>query len=163
MTFDRTALLERNLDRQIAWTRASDAKLALVLPINSAMLGVLAAQLAQAQATAGPHHWALALAASVPALVSFFSAVMAALPRTRTRTESCIHFTGVAEHAPERFHDRMRDLTEEEHFEHLAAEVHASARIAREKMIHARRAYYALFIALPFWVAAIYLLNSGQA
>ncbi len=26
-----------------------------------------------------------------------------------------------------------------------------------------RRAYYALFIALPFWVAAIYLLNSAQA
>lgn len=162
MPFDRTALLERNLDRQIAWTRASDSKLAMVLPINSAMLGVLAAQLAQAQVK-GLHHWALAVAASIPALVSFFSAILAALPRTRTRTESCIHFTGVAEHEPGRFHDRMRDLTEEQHFEHLAAEVHTSARIAREKMIHARRAYYALFIALPFWVAAIYLLNSGQA
>lgn len=157
MALDRYTLLERNLDRQIAWIRASDAKISMLLPINTAMLAVLAAHLAQAHLTVV--HWALAIAASVPCAVSFTLAVLAVMPHIRDDGNSLIYFTDIARRPRDDFRSQIRALEEDAHLEDLAAQVHLSAWLAREKMRHARNSYRALFIALPFWVGAIYLLN----
>lgn len=157
MPLDRHAMLERNLDRQIAWIRASDAKITVLLPINTAMLAVLAAHLAQAHLA--PIHWALAIAASLPCLVSFTAAVMSVMPMRRQPGGSLLYFGDISRHEPKAFHERVRGLDEDAHLEDLANQVHHSAQLAQIKMRHARRSYYFLFAALPFWVAAIYLLN----
>ena len=162
MPFDRHDLLERSLDRQLAWIRASDAKISMLLPINTALLAVLAAQLGQIHAT--PVHWLLAAAASLPCLVSFAASVRAAMPLLRPQRDSLFYFLDVAEHTPQQFRDRFRALDEEAALDDLAAQVHLSATAARAKMRHARNAYRALFTALPFWIAALYFINgSGPA
>lgn len=157
MALDRYTLLERNLDRQIAWIRASDSKISMLLPINTAMLAVLAAHLAQAHLMA--FHWALAIGASLPCAVSFTLAVLAVMPHIRDDGNSLIYFSDIARQPRDDYQSRMRALEEEAHLEDLAAQVHLNARLAKEKMQHARNSYRALFLALPFWVGAIYLLN----
>ncbi len=161
MPFDRHDLLERNLDRQIAWIRASDAKISLLLPINTALVAVLATHLAQANLT--PVHWLFALAASLPCAVSFVAAVRSVMPQPRAPGRSLIYFHDVAAHGRDEFHDRVGALTADEHLRDLAAQVHASAAFASAKMRHARNAYRALFVAVPFWLAALYLLKSAAS
>ncbi len=161
MSFDRYDLLERNLDRQIAWIRASDAKISLLLPINTAMVAVLATHLAQANLT--PVHWVFALAASLPCAVSFIAAVRSVMPQAREPGRSLIYFHDVAAHSHDEFHDRVQALTADDHLRDLATQVHASAGLASGKMRHARNAYRALFIAVPFWIAALYLLKSAAS
>ena len=130
----------------------------MLLPVNTAMLAVLAAQLGQAQTTT--LHWLFAIGASVPCLLSFAWAVRSAMPLLPPTGNSLTYYSDIAGHPPERFRDRVKALTEDEHLDDLAAQVHSSASIARDKMHHARNAYRALFAALPFWIAALYLLNT---
>lgn len=159
MPFDRHDLLERNLDRQIAWIRASDAKISLLLPINTAMVAVLATHLADAHLTL--LHWLLALAASLPCALSFIAAVRSVMPRNRATGRSLIYFHDIAAHAHDDFQSRIASLTPEAHLSDLATQVHVSAGFAREKMRHARDAYRALFVAVPFWIAALALLKAS--
>jgi hypothetical protein len=153
---DRRAMLEKNLERQTEWIRNSDVKIAMLLPINTALIAVLASQLDEARQAV---HWVLVIATSVPTLVSFGSAVLAAMPQFRHIGDSLIYFGDVAHHSREVFHDRVLNLTPEAHFEDLAEQVHFAAFLAQRKYRHVRNAYVALLIALPFWTAALYLLN----
>lgn len=159
MPFDRHDLLERNLDRQIAWIRTSDAKISLLLPVNTAMAAILAAHLAQANLTAV--HWLFAIAASLPCALSFVAAIRSVMPQTRAPGRSLIYFHDVAHHSPDEYRDRVHALTADEHLKDLASQIHLSARFASDKIRHARNAYLALFVAVPFWLIALYLLRSA--
>jgi hypothetical protein len=154
--FDRQALLEKNLERQNAWIRNCDTKISMLLPINTALLAVLGTQLDGARLAV---HWVLVVATSIPSLISFGSSVMAAMPYLRRTGGSLIYFGDVASHTPDDYRAGVLSVTQAAHLEDLAEQVHESALLAERKYRHVRTAYVALLIALPFWVAALYLLN----
>jgi hypothetical protein len=158
--FDRQALLEKNLERQNQWIRSCDTKISMLLPINTALLAVLGSQLDGAHLAV---HWLLVVATSVPSLISFGSSVMAAMPHLRRTGGSLIYFGDVARHTPDEYRAGIFSVTQEAHLKDLAEQVHESAQLAERKYRHVRVAYVALLIALPFWVAAIYLLNHSAA
>jgi hypothetical protein len=85
------------------------------------------------------------------------------MPQFRPNTGSLIYFADIAERSPEAYRDSVAQLTGQAHFDDLAAQVHHTALIARSKYYHVRNAYRWLLVALPFWVASLYLLNRPMA
>jgi hypothetical protein len=112
MTFDHRELMEKNLERQIAWLRAGDAKISMLLPVDTVMLAVPAAQLGSAHLTAW--HWGFATVASLPSFYSFFSAVRAAMPHFQQKGRSLIYLGDIAEQTPESYRTHVVGLTAEQ-------------------------------------------------
>ncbi len=156
---DRREILEANLERQVEAIRASDAKIVLLVPTTTAMLGVLAALLRGAGVSGLP---ALTIALStLPLLLAYFFMALTLIPRLRPGGRSLLFFGGVAARAPAAYQADLAALTPEAYLADLAAQCHVTAGIARTKYAHVRHAYLAFFAALPFWALAIFLLNSA--
>ncbi len=156
--FDRAAMLELNLERQIAAIRASDAKITLLVPTSTAMVGILAAQLRFSHLTPLDTLWVVAC--TLPLLAAYGLMAMAVIPRFRASgPPSLLFFGGIAGRRPEEARDNLLTMTPGDYLADLARECHTSATIAGLKYRLVRHAYMAFFVAMPFWALAIYLLN----
>ena len=157
---DRRSMLEANLARQIEAIRASDAKIVLLVPTMTAMLGVLAA-LIRLQAVAATPLVYVALS-TVPILVAYFFMALTLVPRMRHDAKpSLLYFRAISKLEPQAYRARLAALTPEAYLADLADQCHSTAGIARTKYRHVRNAYLAFFVALPFWAFAVYLLGPG--
>lgn len=157
-TFDRARMLERNLDRQLEAIRASDAKITLLVPTSTAMMGVLAALLRVSQLGTLPT--AYVAISTLPLIVTYALMALAIIPRFRNRaSRSLLFFGGIAGRTIAESRNELLALGHEAYLADLADQCHSTAAIARTKYRHVRNAYLAFFIALPFWAFAIYLLN----
>lgn len=156
--FDRAEMLERNLARQIEAIRASDAKVTLLVPTSTAMVGILAAQLRLSNL--GLATVLYVIASTLPLVAAYALTAMAVIPRLHGGgSRSLLFFGGLAGRRSEEAGDGLLAMTPEAYLADLARECHASAAIARTKYRLVRHAYLAFFIAMPFWALAIYLLN----
>jgi hypothetical protein len=157
-TFNRVDMLERNLSRQIEAIRTSDAKVTLLVPTSTAMVGLLAALLRIGHlSTMSAIYVGLS---TLPLIATFALMALAIIPRFRGGpSRSLLFFGGLAARSPEDCRDSLLSLSHEAYLADLADQCHASAAIARTKYRLVRHAYQAFFIALPFWTLAIYLLN----
>ena len=157
---DRRMMLETNLARQIEAIRASDAKIVLLVPTMTAMVGVLAA-LIRGQAAAHAPVLYLGLC-SVPILVAYFFMALTLVPRMRHDDRpSLLYFRAISKLDAQAYRARLADLTPEAYLADLADQCHSTAGIARTKYRHVRNAYLAFFVALPFWAFAVYLIGPG--
>ena len=157
---DRRMMLETNLARQIEAIRASDAKIVLLVPTMTAMVGVLAA-LIRGQAAAHAPVLYLGLC-SVPILVAYFFMALTLVPRMRHDDRpSLLYFRAISRLDAQVYRARLADLTPEAYLDDLAEQCHSTAGIARTKYRHVRNAYLAFFVALPFWAFAVYLIGPG--
>jgi hypothetical protein len=156
---DLRSVLELNLERQVESIRASDAKIQLLVPTTTAMIGVLAALMR------GPGPGALkavyALVGALPLIVALGFMAMTVIPRLRGEGGSLLFFGGIAGRSADDFRSAMKGLSPEAYLADLADQCHATAGIARDKYRQVRNAYLAFFTALPFWALSIYLLNGG--
>ena len=158
---DYRNLLEANLARQIEAIRAADVKIALLVPTTTAMLGVLAALLRNARHIEAAQMAVVCLSAA-PLLVAFAMMATGVIPRLRdSGSSSLLFFGGIATRQPEAARDAMLSLSPQAYLADLAGQCTVTAGIARTKHQHVRRAYLAFFLALPFWLVAVYVLNSG--
>ena len=87
--------LESELSRLLDWVRSAESRLALILPLSTAMLGALAVLGTSAS------KWTLcsgivALSASLLLVLSIIFAACAYFPRTSGSKESLIYFGGIA-------------------------------------------------------------------
>lgn len=153
---ERREILEANLARQIEATRASDAKVTLLVPTTTAMIGVLAALLRGAHDLPVLH---VALA-TLPLLVAYLFMALSLIPRLRKGT-SLLFFGHVTARDIAAYRADFTALTREAYLTDLAEQCYVTAAIARAKFRHVRNAYLAFFAALPFWALAIYLLTGG--
>jgi len=157
-TTERIRFLETNLGRQLSWIRAADSRAALAFALNTGMLGVLAA-VSPKQATAwGVAPAILASFAAAFALASLVCLTFASFPRVEGPRGSLVFFGGIAQRTTAQFKEAVTALSDESYIDDLANQCHRNAEIASQKFSWVQRAFVCLYLAVPPWGFAIFLL-----
>lgn len=147
------------LDRHLAWIAAAEVKVGVIVAINTALLGGLAAAFGASDSEARvAWTYLFTLVAAGAAVVGLFCAAMAVLPRTNGPRDSLIFFGPVAAQDAATYGMRFRQATDEQLLADWTDQIHRNAEIARDKYAWVRRSMYWSFIAALPWIAAIGLL-----
>jgi hypothetical protein len=155
---DRREILEANLARQNEAIRASDAKVTLLVPTTTAMLGILAALFRLAPLT--PHASIFVAVSTLPLLAAYALMAVAIIPRFRGgRSASLLFFGGLTHRTPPEARAALLTVDGATYLADLADQCHVTAGIAETKYRHVRNAYIAFLVALPFWALAIFFLT----
>lgn len=158
-TKQRLATAQWVLERHLAWIAAADVKVGVIVAINTALLGGLAAAFAASSSTARiPWTYVFLLFAAVPAVIGVFCAAMAVLPRTTGPKDSLLFFSPIAARSSADFCKRFRDTTDEQLLADWTDQIHRNAEIARDKYAWVRRSMYWSFLAAIPWIVAIGML-----
>jgi|SRR6267142_1870086 len=155
-------LVDRILSRNLDWISAADSKVAPILAIDTAMLGVLAALVPSAES------WRAlpAVLAAISALLlcgSVVSLIAATFPRLSGPKASMVFFGGISSFEREQYVAQLLGAHSADVTRDIAQQCHRNAEIAATKYWCVKWAMILLFGALPFWVAAVSLLYSGRA
>ena len=156
---DQVDLLEKNLERQVTWITASDAKIALLIPTNTLMTGFLIAQIARAEL--GPLRIVMVTLTIALLASSYLNAGLAVVPRFRNSGPSSLYFGGIASQSLEQFRTRITGMTNDDYVAELIALCHSSATIARATYRHVRNAYNSFFASLLFWATSVYTMSGS--
>lgn len=153
---------ELSLDRLLGWVRASESRLALVLPLSTAMLGTLAAFVPPVG------QWTVVggIAASfafVLLLLSIAFAACASFPRTKGPKGSLIYFGGITPRALPQYNEAIISTTPEAYLDDLVSQCHRNAQIAERKYAWVQRSLACLFIAALPWVMSVFILYSAES
>jgi hypothetical protein len=154
-------LLDRILARNLAWIAAADSRLAPLMAVDTAMLGVLAALVPSAPA------WrvvpAIVTASSaVLVIVSILSLVAGTFPRLTGPRASLLYFGGIASLEPDQYVARVLSATSDDLLRDFATQCHRNAEIAKAKFQCVKLSMILMFAAVPVWLAAIALLYAAR-
>ena len=157
----KLAVMESSLARQLSWIAAADGKTGMVLAIDTAMLGTLAALAPRYQ------DWSMLFAAPTFAAALFLGASilmlsLASFPRTTGPGGSLIFFGQIGCTQLEGFIKRIRERSEDDYLTDLATQCHRNAQIACQKYAWVKRALIALYLSLAPWLVAIFLLHKRK-
>lgn len=149
--------LETSLARLLSWIGAAEARISLVLGLDTAMLGAIAVF------APSPKLWTVAAssfaAVAVTSLVLSLAALaFASFPRTDGPKKSLIYFGGIVSRDSDQFLVDMRTLSASQHIEDLCRQCHRNAEIAEAKFGWVKRAQIVLFLAIAPWGVALFLL-----
>ncbi len=151
---------ESALARLLEWNRAADARLGFILPLSTAMLGVLAAL------APSPGSWSMfggiliAFSCFFLVLSIVFSA-LSSFPRTNGPLGSMIYFGGIADKERAHYESGFRALTDDEYLTDLVRQCHRNAQIVEQKFTWIQRAIGCLYVASVPWALGIFELYSG--
>ena len=157
---DRLTTAQWILERNLAWIAAADAKVAISVTINVAMLGGLAGIFGWTEANRT--HWA-DLACVVAVFLSsaaVFCAAMAMFPRTNGPKQSLLFSVPVADRELPNYHAALKDCSDELLLKDWAGQIHRNAEIAKIKFAWVRLAMIWSFLGVPAWVVAISVMLS---
>lgn len=146
-------------ERTLGWIATADVKVGVVVALDTAMLGGLAAAFAASDPsvrTAWTHLATISSAAGL--VVATFCAAMAAIPRMLGPIASNIYFARIAEKSESQYADDFKKLYEEDFLHDLAVQIHRNSQIATAKHVWVRKGLIWSFLAAMPWVAAIALL-----
>lgn len=151
--------LEKILDRQLDWINRADNRISLILPLGTAMLGVLAALAPE------PCNWNItsAIMASLSAILILLAIIFSAFacfPRTDGPKSSNIFFNGIAANSSEQFIRTISKISDDVHIEDLCNQCHRNAQIAKAKTGWIQRALAVLLFSVIPWIIAVYLMYS---
>jgi Family of unknown function (DUF5706) len=147
------------LERNLAWIAAADVKVGVIVAINTALLGGLAAAFASSD-TAARVAWTyfFTLTAAGSAVIGLFCSAMAVLPRTTGPKDSLLFFGPIAARDAAAYGEKFSKATEEELLADWTNQIHRNAEIARDKYTWVRRSMYWSFLAAAPWILSIALL-----
>jgi hypothetical protein len=151
---EEVSRVEEGLRRVLGSVSAADSKATGVFAMDVAMLGGLAA--------AAPKHfflsfqWSTIICSAVLLGFSVISLSLATIPRL-AGPESLLYFGGIAAYTPDDFRTRVLGCGDEDYLHDLIRQVHQNSKIAATKFGHIKRATLLIYIAVPFWVAAVFL------
>jgi hypothetical protein len=145
------------IERQLAWIVAADAKVAVVVAIDTAMIAALATAFT-ATKSATPWAIALSLAAVLFTVVATACAAISLLPRTSGPPSSLLYFGTVAKYSPADYIEAFSTASVDELLQDWALQIHRNAEIAARKHLLVRRAVCWSFAAALPWVFAVGLL-----
>jgi len=157
----RIAWTEAELARLLEWVRAAESRLALVLPLSTAMLGALAVL----APTASKWTMVSGIAASFAALLLVLSiafAACASFPRTTGPRGSLIYFGGITDRELKQYKNEVKSMTAESYLEELIRQCHRNAQIAERKYAWVQRSMACLFLAALPWFGALFTLYSSK-
>lgn len=158
---DRLTMAQWILERQISWITSADAKVGVVVAIQAAMVGALAA----AYGSAKQPGVTVLLSAGVALLLSVVSIVYAALaifPRTCGSSSSFIFFGKITKLTQEEYVSQLGSVSEGELLADCAQQIHRNAEIAAEKHRYVKDAMSCGFVSILPWMIAISALVSTQ-
>lgn len=152
--------LDKELALLLSWIKATDSRIALVLPLATAMLGTLAAVVNSAAKLEGIGSLVFVGAASLLVL-SIACLAFASFPRTNGPEGSIIFFGSVAKQSVEAYREAINALDEQRYLNDLIDQCHVNSKIATIKFNWVKRSLALLFMAAPLWFLAIsYLYGS---
>lgn len=152
---------ETELTRLLGWVRAAESRIALVLPLSTAMLSALAV-LAPAAA-----NWTVAggIASSISALFLLLGIIFAAtasFPRTTGPEGSLIYFGGITSRDLDQYEAEVRLVTSESYFIDLIQQCNRNAQIAERKYTWVQRSMGCLLIATLPWLISLFIFYSAK-
>ena len=152
---------EAELDRLLGWVRAAESRLALVLPLSTAMLGALAV-------LAPPvSKWTVlgGIAAAFAAVLLFLSIVFAAcasFPRTSGPKGSLVYFGGIVSRDLPQYKEAVSSTMPEAYLDDLRTQCHRNAQIAERKYAWVQRSMACLLLSSLPWGLSLFILYSGR-
>ena len=150
---------ERNLGRLLEWVGRFDNKAAIILGVDTGMLGVVATFAPPLQ------HWTpvtviFALASLLFLAVSLIFIYHATYPQTKGPTKSLLFWGSIARNSFKEYQHSFLNQTQDEYFNDLLEQCHRNSDILDRKFLSLKWAYRFLFCALLPWVMTIYLFRS---
>lgn len=157
---DRLPTAQWILERNLAWIASADAKVAIIVTINVAMLGGLASTFGLTDANRT--YWAYLACVVAIILIGFgvFCAAMAMFPRTDGPKKSLLFSVPVADMNLPDFQVALKDYSDEMLLEDWAGQIHRNAEIAKTKFEWVRLAMIWSFLGIPAWGVAIGVMMS---
>lgn len=155
----RLATAQWVLERHLAWIAAAEVKVGVIVALDTALLGGLAAAFG-ASDSAARTAWTylFTLVAAGAAVLGLFCAAMAVLPRTNGPKDSLLFFGPIAAMNARSFGERFKEATDEQLLADWTDQIHRNAEIACDKYAWVRKSMYWSFIAAIPWIAAVGLL-----
>lgn len=156
---ERLDLARWILERNLAWIAAAEVKVGVIITLDIAMLGALAAALS----TAAPGNLSLMLFLLIIfAFVALAAAVlccaMSVLPRVSGPESSLLFFVRIAERTAEEYKTHFHATTPDALLDDCLAQIHRNAEIACEKFKYVRRGMVWSFLAVIPWLGTLTLL-----
>ncbi len=154
----RIATAQWMLERQLGWIAGAEIKVGLVITLDIAMLGGIAATFS-ASPTKTAWAYLMVIVACSLALIGLACAAYAVNPRLDGPTRSLLYFGRIAETTEPDYVQAFNRTTDEQILEDWLVQVHRNAEIATVKHRWVKRAIYSSFLSTPPWVIAIALLS----
>lgn len=146
--------VEVQLDRLIGWVRASETRIAFIVPLATAMLGGLAVNLPTVQQWTIPASLSVSFSL-IPLALSLVFVAFASFPRTKGPKGSVVYFGGIAARELDQYKASVREISKEQYVEDLLNQCHRNAQIAEQKYAWIQRSMLCLFVATPSWIIAL--------
>lgn len=149
--------LERNLERQLCWVRASETRISLILPLATALFGTVAAKV---NLFILPDCWnnIVISAALLMIALSLVFASIAIFPRTNGPNHSLIFFGGIAACSKEDFGSKMKNCDAAAIEKDLLEQIQINACIANKKYKWIQRSMICLVLSLLPWAISVSFL-----
>jgi len=151
---DDIGIADGALQRNLAWVRAADSKVPSAFAVDAAMLGVLGLRLPSLdQLAALPAMlWGLAAVCLIASLIALGLVV---LPRLGGPKDSVVFFGTATALKEGAYVERLLDTNRTHLAQDMARQAYRNAEIAQMKYNRLLVAFWLMFIAVPFWVAAL--------
>ena len=159
-TNDKLAAAQWVFERTLGWIAAAEIKIGIVLTIDFAMMGALAAAFSAATVKTT---WIYFLV-SISAIWAVFAVICSALslaPRLDGPTQSLLYFGRIAEIPRGDFIERFKKSSLEDLLTDWTEQIHRNAEIAKSKHIWVKHALIWSFLSTIPWAVAIALLVRG--
>ncbi len=151
--------LEKELARLLGWIQVADSRIALVLPLTTAMLGALSVLAPDIDKWTMPSAITSSFALFFLILGLAFCA-LASFPRVNGPKGSNIFFRGIDSRELDQYKQAVNDFSQEEYCDDLINQCHINSKIANTKFTWVRRAMVCMFLSFVPWAISIYLLYS---
>jgi hypothetical protein len=157
---DRLTTAQWILERNLAWIAAADAKVAIIVTINVAMLGGLAGTFGWSDAHRSYWAYGACIMAALLSGSGVFCAAMAMFPKTDGPKLSLLFSVPVAGMTLPDYQEALKIRSDEQLLEDWSGQVHRNAEIAKRKFEWVRGAMIWSFLGVPAWVVAIGVMLS---
>jgi hypothetical protein len=147
------------LDLVLSFFSRVDAKASVVLAVDTAMAGYLAARLPSPKILPYWQAW-LPLLAFALLGISFWSLYKGAFPNLTGGNQSLTYFSEIAKRTEARFIDQFSTQSETDHAKDMLGQVWRNSEILVEKFNHLKRAFVFMALALVPWVVSLAIFSA---
>lgn len=153
---DRLHVAQWILERNLHWIGAAEVKTGVIVAVDTAMLGALAAAFSAVQVgerTAWANVFSIVAAACL--LFALFCGAMSVLPRTDGPPSSFVFFGKIVKRTAPDYADAFMHASEGAFLQDCLAQIHRNAEIACDKFRWVRNAMAWSFGGVLPWVGAL--------
>lgn len=163
--FDRKDFLEKNLERQIGFVRASETRIRFLLPALSVTLAIWFAGF-QKSDFSDTFTILTGVLSIIGFLLSYYFAWEAMFPDIDGPKNSLIFFGGIASRSKENFQNEIEEIDEETYLSDLSDQTYINAKIATRKFKATQKSmmfwYFSLIPLTIFLIMSLKEIKNGS-